>query len=410
MLCPTFIDVTTGLFRDDHVTLGALGDSFYEYLVKQYLLTGKTETRYREDALAALDAIVRRLLRYSSPSRQAYVAEFVEGRTDHRMDELACFAGGMFALAAMEIPDSGHKKEFGKIAEELTTTCYHMWAYQDTGLAPESVDFGGGSDFTNGPAQFLLRPETLESIFYVYRLTKNHTYRDWGWEIFSAMRQHCRVPTGGYTGVANVGLFPVEPDDVMQSFFLAETMKYLYLLFSDDDLLPLHDWVLNTEAHPLRIRKRNPMDVWTAWEDAHGGALPWEAPTLSKMPKVTLTPKAAKKRALNPGYRVVPPPDELAVEEPDPDEEWRQIEAAKNAARQAQEAAASLQYIADQDRERRKQEHEAAEREAEQRRKAEQAATAEPTPEPTPPIDGNATPPPSDAAPADDSAASAQEG
>lgn len=42
----------------------------------------------------------------------------------------------------------------------------------------------------------------------------------------------------------------------MQSFFLAETLKYLYLLFSPSDLIPLNEWVFNTEAHPLKITSR----------------------------------------------------------------------------------------------------------------------------------------------------------
>ena len=46
---------------------------------------------------------------------------------------------------------------------------------------------------------------------------------------------------------------PVQHDDVQQSFFLAETLKYLYLLFSDDSLIPLDKWVFNTEAHPLPV-------------------------------------------------------------------------------------------------------------------------------------------------------------
>ncbi len=45
----------------------------------------------------------------------------------------------------------------------------------------------------------------------------------------------------------------VSHDDVQQSFFLAETLKYLYLLFSDDSLIPLDKWVFNTEAHPLPV-------------------------------------------------------------------------------------------------------------------------------------------------------------
>lgn len=50
---------------------------------------------------------------------------------------------------------------------------------------------------------------------------------------------------------------PPPKDDMMQSFFLAETLKYLYLLFSPDDVIPLNQWVFNTEAHPLKITPRH---------------------------------------------------------------------------------------------------------------------------------------------------------
>ena len=46
---------------------------------------------------------------------------------------------------------------------------------------------------------------------------------------------------------------PPQLNDVQESFFLAETLKYLYLLFADDSLLPLDQWVFNTEAHPLPV-------------------------------------------------------------------------------------------------------------------------------------------------------------
>ena len=73
-----------------------------------------------------------------------------------------------------------------------------------------------------------------------------------------ALEKNCRVETGGYSGIRNTyqskgGM----KDDVQQSFFLAETLKYLYLLFSDDDLISLDQWVLNTEAHPLPIKGKN---------------------------------------------------------------------------------------------------------------------------------------------------------
>ena len=63
---------------------------------------------------------------------------------------------------------------------------------------------------------------------------------------------HCRVPHG-YSGIRDVFKIPPVRDDVQQSFFIAETLKYLYLLFSDDSVISLDQWVFNTEAHPLPI-------------------------------------------------------------------------------------------------------------------------------------------------------------
>ena len=57
----------------------------------------------------------------------------------------------------------------------------------------------------------------------------------------------------GYAGLLDVTAVAPQHDDTMQSFFLAETLKYLFLLFGPDDVLPLEQWVLNTEAHPLRV-------------------------------------------------------------------------------------------------------------------------------------------------------------
>ena len=63
-------------------------------------------------------------------------------------------------------------------------------------------------------------------------------------------RQHTRVENG-YSGVRDVTRVPPPLDDTMQTFILAETFKYLYLLYSPSDVLPLDQYVFNTEAHPL---------------------------------------------------------------------------------------------------------------------------------------------------------------
>lgn len=99
----------------------------------------------------------------------------------------------------------------------------------------------------------MLRPETVESLFVLYRVTKDPIYRDWGWEIAQAFQRHCRVDSGGYTIVSHIDRPHPQKKNEMESFFLAETLKYLFLLFSDDDFIPLDQWVFNTEAHPLPI-------------------------------------------------------------------------------------------------------------------------------------------------------------
>lgn len=108
-----------------------------------------------------------------------------------------------------------------------------------------------------GEKYYILRPETIESYFYLWRLTHDPKYRDWAWEAALAIEKHCKVENG-YSGIKNVYDINGPKDDVQQSFFLAETLKYLYLIFSNDDLLPFDQWVFNTEAHPLPIKGVNP--------------------------------------------------------------------------------------------------------------------------------------------------------
>lgn len=111
-------------------------------------------------------------------------------------------------------------------------------------------------------AHYILRPEVVESYFILWRVTHDPKYRKWGWEAVQALEEHCRIEGGGYSGLRNVNDLHSPHDDVQQSFFLAETLKYLYLLFSDDRLIALDRWVFNTEAHPLPIRSgANPLDA-----------------------------------------------------------------------------------------------------------------------------------------------------
>jgi len=228
-----------------------MGDSFYEYLLKLWLLTGKQNEQYKRMYLESIKGMQTRLLRTEGPF--TYISETKNGREERKMDHLVCFVPGLLALGAQHLPE--HHDEHMALAAKLTETCYQMYARQKTGLAPEFVRFSGGS-MQVGAAHNLLRPEAMESFFLMWRFTKDPKYREWGWKVFMAFEKHCKVDSGGYVGLKNVnvdGSAPRNRDDTMQTFWLAETLKYLLLLFSDDDALDLTNHVINTEAHPLKV-------------------------------------------------------------------------------------------------------------------------------------------------------------
>lgn len=108
-----------------------------------------------------------------------------------------------------------------------------------------------GFPFSMGSAEFLLRPETVESLFILSRITGQTKWKDAAWKIFIAIEKYCRTNVS-YSGIRNVNSQSPELSGRLESWFLAETLKYLYLIFSPNDVISLDDWVFNTEAHPFR--------------------------------------------------------------------------------------------------------------------------------------------------------------
>lgn len=192
---------------------------------------------------------LKSLIRRTTPSSFAYICEKIGSSLTDKMDELACFAPGMLALGSSGY-GPGEAEKLLSLAEELAWTCYNFYRTTPTKLAGENYFFPTGQDMTVGTSWNILRPETIESLFYLWRFTGNKTYQEWGWNIFRAFENNSRTDTG-YSGLKDVSRG--DKDNMMQSFFLAETLKYLYLLFSPPSFISLDEWVFNTEAHPLRI-------------------------------------------------------------------------------------------------------------------------------------------------------------
>lgn len=257
-LVPMFINTNSGKFSHLGVyTLGARADSYYEYLLKQWIQGGRKEADLLEDYLQAIEGVTKNLIRKSEPNKLTFVGELSHNQFSPKMDHLVCFLPGTLALGVHHGLSANHMK----LAKELIETCYQMYAQIETGLSPEIVYFNlnphNDKDVEVKPADRhnLLRPETVESLFYMYRFTRDKKYQEWGWEIFQNFNKYTRVDTGGYTSINNVQSSEnPEPRDKMESFFLGETLKYFFLLFSDEfNLISLDKYIFNTEAHILPI-------------------------------------------------------------------------------------------------------------------------------------------------------------
>lgn len=249
-LYPTFINPQTGRWASQKFTFGALADSFYEYLIKQWLITNKKEAYLRKMFDDAMMGMAKLLVQKSSPSGLVYIADWTGSVIQHKMDHLACFAGAMLAIGAQD----GYKydEEYMSLALALGDTCYEMYARTKTGLSPEYVQFVAGRDMQTprGACFNIGRPEAVETFFVLWYYTRDPKWRDIGWEVFKAFEQYAATGSG-WAALSDVDNPKKRRDDKMESFVLAETMKYLFLLFSNDDPVPLEKYVINTEAHPL---------------------------------------------------------------------------------------------------------------------------------------------------------------
>ncbi|CAN6674527.1 endoplasmic reticulum mannosyl-oligosaccharide 1,2-alpha-mannosidase [Trichomonascus vanleenenianus] len=284
-LVPIYINPELGRFQGSIIRLGSRGDSYYEYLIKQYIQTG--EPVYKEMYDEAVEGIKDRLLDYSVPGKLTYIAELnhgINGPLSPKMDHLVCFAGGMLALGATRGHELSKARKMQwttsqeadfQLGREIARTCYEMYARTPTGLAAEIVFFNTDKDVSEDfriktfDAHNLQRPETVESLFVLWRLTHNPIYREWGWKIFEAFEKYTKLEgDAGYTSLDNVKEVPPPKRDNMESFWLSETLKYLYLLFDDDeDVLPLTEVVFNTEAHPFPVLKETKFS--TGWSRAN---------------------------------------------------------------------------------------------------------------------------------------------
>jgi len=261
--------------RSNRASFGAMGDSYFEYLLKLWIMEGKERDLYRDAWVKSMDqAVDAGMFRAYKEVRNMDAAAVLEldlksRKLMNKEDHLACFMGGLLMLGE-KTSAANSFKGFFEWGRKITNGCYGMYVKSPSGLAPEIFRFLTTEQTLQVDTRarhYLLRPETAESIFYLFYFTGDPQYRRWAGFILEAIERHCKSEFG-YSSISNTMVKSPLQTNEMESFFLAETLKYLYLTFlpNPKDLVDLDQWVFNTEAHlfPIlqpRSEPRNNNDI-----------------------------------------------------------------------------------------------------------------------------------------------------
>ena len=226
------INVETGAWTntDSHISGGI--DSYYEYLWKCWLLFGDNDCRGMWEA--SIPAVNKYLADETRSGLWYGHAEMQTGkRTETTYGALDAFFPGLLAL-------SGDLAR----ARRLQASSFKMWDLH--GIEPEILDYKTMHVIAGS---YHLRSEIIESTYYLYHYTGDPEYRQKGEKLFDDFVKYCRTESG-YAALADVT--SKQQLDEMESFVLAETFKYFYLLFAPAETLEFDKVIFNTEAHPLR--------------------------------------------------------------------------------------------------------------------------------------------------------------
>ena len=231
-LVGTRINVESGQWTNTDSHISAEIDSYYEYLLKSWLLF---EDRDFERMWRASIKAVNQYLADDLGAELWYGhADMTSGkRTTSTYGALDAFFPAVLAL-------SGDLRR----ARRLQDSSFKMWNAH--GIEPEEYNYRTREVLD---ARYPLRPEIVESTYYLYRYTKDPRYLTMGKKLWSDFVKHCRTDVA-YAGLRNV--VTKEKADTMQSFLFAETFKYFYLLFAPEKTLDFRSVIFNTEAHPIK--------------------------------------------------------------------------------------------------------------------------------------------------------------
>jgi len=235
------IDVSTGNWITKQSHMGCCMDSYFEYLYKAYLLTGDPDLKN------IWGTMLPSIYEYQKDETDStlYFCQ-VDMNTGKKLNSMITLWDAYLpALLAL----SGDIQT----AEKLQMTWYNTWKKWD--MLPFTYDYE--MDEVRNPT-FDLNPEFIESAYYLYYLTNEESYLQMVNDVYADIKTYCRTGSG-YTQISDVTT--KEQGNEMASFFIAETLKYLYLTYNIGDSVNIRDYVFSTEAHPFRLEDSSTEEI-----------------------------------------------------------------------------------------------------------------------------------------------------
>ncbi|XP_072766209.1 ER degradation-enhancing alpha-mannosidase-like protein 3 isoform X2 [Anoplolepis gracilipes] len=230
-LMGSVLNVNSGDWVRRDSGVGAGIDSYYEYCLKAYILLGD------EKYLGRFNKHYQAVMKYVSQGPMLLDVHMHRPNTNSKnfMDALLAFWPGLQVLK-------------GDIKPAVETHEMLYQVMQRHNFIPEAFT----TDFQVHWGHHPLRPEFLESTYFLYRATGDHYYLGVGRKVLKSLQTYARVPCG-YAAVSDVRTN--KHDDTMDSFVLSETFKYLFLLFAEPGelVLDLDEFIFTTEGHLLPL-------------------------------------------------------------------------------------------------------------------------------------------------------------
>lgn len=237
-LVGTWINVETGQWTntDSHIS-GAI-DSYYEYLLKCAILFNDQDCRRMwNEGIAAINQHLR------DETKGRMRKELWYGHADMNTGKRTSTTYGALDAFFPAVLALGGDLNRARLLQESS---FAMW--NTHGIEPEEFDYVKNEVVHAG---YPLRPEIVESTYYLHHFTRDPAYLKMGEKMWKDFVKHCRTDEG-YAALKSV--ITKEKSDGMQSFLFAETFKYFYLLFAPRTTLDFDRVIFNTEAHPVRRR------------------------------------------------------------------------------------------------------------------------------------------------------------